>query len=632
MRHRSRPVGRVAVVGVATQSGGDSEIIADARRTDWTTAGVEGGITHRTSVYTTVSPYTGTAGTLNTAISNCSTAGGGVVALEAGTYSLSTTIVMKPNVTLRGVGMTSIISFTNMGGSNFYWGAAQTGLYFGPASYDASRDGFDPSWTGATVANTRTWTGCAGVADSFPQGATVLNLNSAPTGLAVGDMLQLWQLNDASASLPKAGYLCSSKQDHSGSTATGISWQESNQTGTSGQQQRVKVTAISGSDVTIWPGLYLPAGTWRTDRTPKVSWQTAQISSAGVEDCLIRSTSFTSGHYSLVQFWFAANCWITRCGLQPRYTSQGSGGAVDYVIDIFESRNCSMTNNWMDYAIGGGIYTFTTYGYHLAMANGCLIENNIADEVESPFLVSSGASGNVIAYNYEINGASQEGGQQNHEVGVTMNLTEGNQIKKVQGDGFHGPSMFVTYFRNYTFAEEAGFDAWSYHRYWNVIGNVIAATDRYKTLCTDGTLYDRWSGSAFRLGYNSQGATTNAYWNGSPNIGVAIDADVATTMMIWGNYTATDSTTRWNSSEVPSGETYYPNPVPSTETLPDSLFRTSIPDYFTVDGTTVAWPPIGPDVTGGTYVGGRVHKLPAQLMHELSSGVIANFDPSLYGV
>ena len=32
----------------------------------------------------------------------------------------------------------------------------------------------------------------------------------------------------------------------------------------------------------------------------------------------------------------------------------------------------------------------------------------------------------------------------------------------------------------------------------------------------------------------------------------------------------------------------------------------------------VAWPPIGPEVTGGTVanVGGRVHKIPAQLCYE----------------
>src|SRR5262249_24504797 len=146
-----------------------------------------------------------------------------------------------------------------------------TGLLF-QGAFDSSGYNQNPAQGGAPAANIRSWTGTGGVAGSYPQGGTVLNLNSAPTGLTVGTMLTLWPLNDADNTLPKAGFLVSSKTAGSGSNQ-GMSWQGSGASLTSAMQQRVRVTAINGSDVTISPGIFLPNGTWRMDRSPKVAWQ-----------------------------------------------------------------------------------------------------------------------------------------------------------------------------------------------------------------------------------------------------------------------------------------------------------------------------------------------------------------------
>src|SRR5438132_10182725 len=90
-----------------------SGILDRSRATDWTRTGVTGGIPHRTNQCgATIAAYTGSAERINDAIRACHQAGGGVVQLAAGTFSLSTTItfittgpeVVAQNVTLRGAG------------------------------------------------------------------------------------------------------------------------------------------------------------------------------------------------------------------------------------------------------------------------------------------------------------------------------------------------------------------------------------------------------------------------------------------------------------------------------------------------------------------------------------------------
>ena len=594
----------------------------------WAGAGVEGGIPYRTNICSSHAGGT-PIGTINTAIASCSSAGGGVVSLGTGTFS-GGSILMKSNVTLRGQGMSTIYNVTSTS-TNFFFGGGSTALLFSGA-FDGSGYGQNPAQGGAPAANKRTWTGCNNVAGSYPQSCTVLNLNSPPTGLTVGTMLALWQLNDADATLPKAGFLVSSKTAGAG-TNLGIAWQGSGASLTSAMQQRVRVTNISGSTVTVTPGLFLPAGTWRTDRAPSVAWQGNDIRMAGVEDMLIRGTNGPGDQWSLVQFWQAQNSWLARTALQPKFTSYHAGGATQNVVQIYESRNITVRDNWMDRAIGGGKGSTTTYGVSLNQATNSLIENNIFNAVESPLMFNSGATGNVIGYNYERIGAQEEGGVQFHEVGTSMNLVEGNEVYKVMADVFHGNSTFITIFRNHTYATESGVDVWSYGRFWNVIGNALDAASGYKTLITDASLHDRWSGWCLRLGYNSQMGTSNPDpINGAPNVGVGPDIAVAQTMMLWGNHCAAGGI-RYLGPEVPSSDAFYPNSVPATTSLPASLYLGSRPPFFTLSGIgTVAWPPVGPDVAGGNAAGGHSHKLPAQLAYEAAGGSILNFNPSLYGV
>src|ERR1051326_1280550 len=87
------------VFGVATQSDAQT-LISNARRIDWTQAGITGGIPYRKTICATLSPGA-TFTQINSAIAACNN---GVVFLNPGTYTLAGGIVFnnKSNVTLRG--------------------------------------------------------------------------------------------------------------------------------------------------------------------------------------------------------------------------------------------------------------------------------------------------------------------------------------------------------------------------------------------------------------------------------------------------------------------------------------------------------------------------------------------------
>src|SRR5215468_8149214 len=86
----------LTVVLLASASLASAQTIVDSlaaanRTIDWTRAGVIGGIPNRTTVCTTLAPGA-TAAAINGAIAACSN---GVVALGAGTYTLSAGITFR---------------------------------------------------------------------------------------------------------------------------------------------------------------------------------------------------------------------------------------------------------------------------------------------------------------------------------------------------------------------------------------------------------------------------------------------------------------------------------------------------------------------------------------------------------
>lgn len=608
---------RCTAPSVGGGGGGGSNIIAAARRTDWTQAGATIP-TGRTKSGSTIAAYTGSPSTITAALA--AAADETYVELGAGTFNLNAAlnVAQKENVTLRGQGMSTILKFSSDSGSSWP---------FGGASAPVSICG-DPSWTadatptvtgapGSSYAVTAT----NGVAGVYSKDATVLTV-AAGHGFAVGDSGVIVQTNEGDGTVPRAGFFTSTKVDHSGSTTNGANWQGAYENFGAILHQRFLVTNVSGDDITISPGLV--HGFYESTYSPRVYRFASSIyaSGVGIENLLIDTTSLGTEN-ALIGMARAKECWVSGVGFLPNPTTGGDYGVAAADCYKFTIRNC-----WMDQLTGGGIYTTTSYGVAIQGSHWGLIENNIFNEVESPLMVNIGCVGNVLAYNLEVYVAG-EGGLGHHQPGCCYNLMEGNSVLKFSGDLFHGNSLVETAFRNHCF--NRGFDLQSYHRFWNIIGNTIEASDVRLALPSDSTKYSRFDSFGFRLGYNGQNASVDPFYNGSPNIGVATDADVKNTAFLWYNYTTTGGT-QSNSGEVPVSDATLPNPEPPDNTIPASQYKTAQPGFFTVSGYgTVAWPPIGPDVTGGDYMGGRAHKLPAQRAYDLASGAIASFNPSVYG-
>src|SRR5262249_37749776 len=140
----------VGGVGIAASTPWTT-ILNPARATDWSTAGVTGGIPNRTTVCVTLNPGV-TAAQINSAIASCP--GGQVVQLGAGTFNLSATIIFnRSDVTLRGQGMSTILNFTGSGGSNYYGGSTLIGLQH--SGFNSSGDPAPPGLNGVPASTIR---------------------------------------------------------------------------------------------------------------------------------------------------------------------------------------------------------------------------------------------------------------------------------------------------------------------------------------------------------------------------------------------------------------------------------------------------------------------------------------------
>lgn len=588
-------------------------ILSPSRAMDWSSAGVTGGIPTRTTICQTLNPGA-TAANINSAISGCGS--NHVVFLNAGTYNLAGPInITRNDVTLRGAGVSTILNFSSCAGATFYWASGNICIALQHSGFSGSGDGTAPGQGGVPASTIRDWTGTNGQAGVYTQGATVLDLSSAPTGLSVGGTITLWQTDATNASLPNSGYFVSDKC----CTGSGdISWKGTSESHDAGQTQRARVIAINGNQVTIAaPGITRPTGTWATARTPKAGWQTGTLTGVGLESFRIIRPSTAA----VIGLNNVADSWVQRI-------AQGGSTGVALGIYVVDSRNITIRQNWLDPMAGGGGGQFTSYGINMTQVSYSLVENNILKQVESPIMLNAGSSGTVLAYNYE-NFTTGEGGIQLHEEGAAMNLFEGNAVLKFWFDTIHGNTQLNTAFRNHTFNTEAGMDIWTYNRWYNLIGNVLAGDVVYKTLSTDTTRYNRWGHYCFRLGYGSQyeGPENHDPVDvGSSN--QAHDPLVGASAMLWGNYCASGASTRFLSAEVPTGDAVFPNAVPADQTLPASFYYAAKPAWWP---TAKAWPPIGPDVTGGNVsgLGGHVNTIPAGDCYTSAGGALSNFAPEV---
>jgi hypothetical protein len=567
---------------VAAQPG--AGILNPARVTDWSRAGVAGGIPARTTICATLNPGA-TASQINSAIAAC--ASNQVVFLNAGTYNLSQGITFsgKDNVTLRGAG------------------ANQTRLVFtGDDSCTGARGAIciASSWinTMQSPQNSANWTG------GYAKGSSVITLSST-SGMAVGNTVILDQLDDASDN--GGVYVCS--------TAGVCSYAGGNATGRSnrGQQQLVKLVAINGNQVTVDPPLAMP--NWRASQNPQAIWVNAKRTGDGVENLTIDVRGVSGGTNGVV-FLNATDSWVKGIrSIGPNRNHVWLYQAVRVTV-----RDSYFWGNLQGVSQSYGIEPFGT------TAN--LVENNIFQHVTAPITVNGTDTSSVYAYNFSIDNFRADVATYMsatghlHEVGTGMLLFEGNDGLGMISDNWHGTSHFVTYFRNHLYGDPAMtsntdlMHMCAYSRFFNFVGNVLGRSPYYTTYEPSGNI---GGGPKYIWTFGSTCAT-----------GGLSDGQVKPTAMRWGNFDTVTGTSRFVASEVPSGLPTFANPVPSTQALPVSMYLSAKPAFF----RSLPWPAAGPDVNGAALTGGHAHKIPARQCYESTSqsGGILNFDAAIcYG-
>jgi hypothetical protein len=584
-----------SLVSAAAHAQAWTGIIDPSRAINWSNAGVQGGIPNRTTICSTLNPGA-TAAQIGSALAACPA--GQVVFLNAGTYNLSSGILMNgiSNVTLRGAGADqTFLVFTGTNGC-----IGQSG--------DICVKSTDVNWPGGP-SNTATFTG----AGPWPRGTNQITLSSV-TNVKVGFPLILDQVDDLSdngiiynceqsaASSPNQNPPCN---DDSGATGGDSGGQRGSGTASPrGQQQMVTVTAISGNTVSFTPALYMP--NWRVfsdsrgTNVPGAWWATGPISFVGVENLSMDDTN--SGGQSGILFSNCINCWVK--AIRSVQTDRSH-------VWLWQSPKATIRDS---YFYGTRNAVSQSYGVELYGSSDTLIENNIFQKVAAPEMVNADCEGCVISYNFAVNdyyAASSNWDQQSSNLHSLISnvLYEGNVADGMYADLFHGTHNFVTIFRNRYNGQDInnGLTTTShtnsllllpFTRYFNVIGNVFGTAGYH-------TNYQALQGTSG----NTQDLSIYVLGTGPVTCCQSGDPLVANTLFRWGNYDTVNNAVRFVASEVPAALTQFLNLVPLTQALPSSFYLSAKPAWF----GSVAWPPIGPDVTGGNIpnVAGHANLNPA---------------------
>jgi hypothetical protein len=336
--------------------------------------------------------------------------------------------------------------------------------------------------------------------------------------------------------------------------------------------QIVEVTGISGSSVTFDRPLYF---TFLPSLHPAALPLTNIVESAGVESLTVAEKATGAGqNQGLVHFYGCAGCWAKAVEVS---------GAFGEFVELQFSRGVVVRDGYFhdpQRADSG-----RGYGVHVMLWNSDhLIENNVMVKNRHSMAFEGGGSGVVVGYNYMLQDWESDSDPQwlgndliTHGVHPYMNLVEGNVHQQFDLDDIWGSSSHMTYFRNNPTATgdyqvEATENLFSIivdadNRWANLVGNVLGTATRH-------------------------GATS-------------YDAAVAGTVLACGNGYVGSAT---------------PVDAACPCALPESLYLSGRPGWFTTPYGTVAWPPIGPDVAGS------VSKIPAQLCYENTAAKGQPFD------
>jgi Pectate lyase superfamily protein len=368
-------------------------ILSPGQAIDWSSAGV-GGIPARNTKCAIVFPPA-TFTEINTALASCP--GGDAVYLAAGTYSITGTIRVPSNVTLRGAGA-SLTILNATGGS----GGDVISLGSGSASYNP-----------------------VGIRRGKTAGSSSIEVGNA-SDISLGRLLVIAEMN-------VGGRVPAQRSEKDSS------WCDGGMAGTRGLErgQIVAVTGVNGTRVTISPGLY------STYRNTSVAIPFSMSEAyAGVEDLQVYANN--SGYAANFGISKCAYCWIK--GVESSDTGgdhvEVDWGYHDEVRDSFFLGDVPPAPGTHDSDI------------HIALnTTASLVENNIV--VLGSLTLGSGAAGNVVSYNYWAGESDSDstdaaiGGIDLRGEHLQFNLLEGNVLSTMYSDPVSFASGRTTAYRNW---------------------------------------------------------------------------------------------------------------------------------------------------------------------------------------
>jgi len=594
-----------------------SGIISPERATVWAGAGVVGGIPSAswTQCGSTIAAYSGTAATINNAITACGK--NQCVILGAGTFNLSSGITMggKSNVCVRGQGANSTF-LVFRGGVNCLESGSQFGLCI---------QSTDSTFGTQPPANIYNWTA------GYAQGTNQITLSSAALINIVGGaspptLLVLDQCDDGYTGSTCAGssvdtgniFTCAdlfSPSGPTGCTANGPDSGQGNRQPARFHWEIVEATACNPSPcaagrtvVTIKPPLQHP--NWRSGQSP-AAWLIQPITNSGFENLSVDMSALTgAGGIGIAN---ASHVW-----------AKGIRVVNAWAEGVFArtSAHFQLESNYI-YNSGQNLANPDPFGIRYNGSN-YLIQNNICQKNKECIFPEGPSNGGVLAYNFVANSFNDAEGMaqgiRTHAVN-NLELYEGNISNNFDDDDFHGTHFGQTHFRNFyagwescangqcgSFTAKQGytsaFIAEAYSRYSNAIANVLGTPGYHTTYSA----------------CNTTNGLDKVIWNvGQGNgagSGGSIPCDTISrdSVLKWGNYDTVTGLPLFcsaghtnfgscpNGSEVPTGALLFPNLLPTLgdtsagqAALPASFYLSSKPSWF----GSLPWPPIGPDVSSG---------------------------------
>jgi hypothetical protein len=551
---------------------------------------------------------------IQTAINNCPL--GQVVSLAAGTFTIAegNYVLLNRGVTLRGAGP----GLTNLQRTN---GAQlQPGQPYGSNASPiviVGPEEFGQNWN---VDGINSPSPSVNLTADGAQGSTSVTLNcggNCVTKFSVGQVVLIDALGNegwlpdptgASTSVWAAANYRVVWQKHNPSLPQDdfSSSQNPTQPGTRGDgysrldrvtNELKQIQSISGNTITFNSPL---TTAYLVSNTAQVTWVTQTGNGPAAIPFLqyagLENLSVSNGDDSNIKFVTCAYCWGKNIE-----SSIWNGRGINFIncfrceLNTFYSHDAAYSQP------GGGAYAIALSLF----TTETLVHNGISVKTNKVIVAESAGAGSVVAYNYMDDGFIdynenwiEIGLNASHMAGSHHVLFEGNYAFNMDSDNTHGPSEYMTYFRNWSRGVRYPFvnpqtgntvndltksgngpqrtGATNTYSYWfSFIGNVLGASGQMSGWVYQGDLTNGPAVWAPGWGESDSKGT----WHTDPQV---INSTFPGHLIRAGNWDWLTSSQRWDTGITPV-------------TLPNSFYLTSAPDFF---GSN-PWPWVNP-ATGAT--------------------------------